>query len=195
MHLNSDELVDLAEGTRHERSAPHLAGCERCRVQLRELRAMLAAAQDADVPQPSPLFWDHLSARVREAVAEEGAPRFFTRLKPSRYAWLAAAAALLIAVVVSSRSTAPARVSAPVARAVLVSDAPAAPELLDDVTSGDDPSLTLVAILSDEADLETAREAGLAVRGSAEHAVTHLSAGELRELRRLLKEEMTRSGA
>ena len=212
MHLNSAELVDLAEGTRHERSAPHLAGCERCRVQLRELRAMLAAAQDVGVPEPSPLFWDHLSARVSDAVSEDarlkGSRSFADRLTAllgtraltvlrarAFQASVAVAAALLIAVVVSSRSTAPARVSAPVARAVLVSDAPAAPELLDDVTSGDDPSLTLVAILSDEADLETAREAGLAARGSAEHAVTHMSAGELGELRRLLKQEMTRSGA
>ena len=59
----------------------------------------------------------------------------------------------------------------------------------------DDASLTLVASLSDGVDLETAREAGLAPRGSAEHAVTHMSDGELRELGRLLKEELARSGA
>ena len=193
MHLNSDQFVDLAEGTRPEGSAPHLAGCEPCRAQLRELRAMLSAARNADVPEPSPLFWDHLSARVSDAVAEEGAPR-----ERSRYVvpgWLAVAAALLIAVVVSSRSTAPARVPAPLARAEFVSNAPAAPELLDDLASGNDPSLNLVAFLTDEADLDTAREAGLAARGSAEHAVMHMSDGELRELRRLLKDEMTRSGA
>jgi hypothetical protein len=35
-------------------------------------------------------------------------------------------------------------------------------------------------------------DAGLAVRGSAEHAVTHLSASELRELQRLLAQELNR---
>jgi hypothetical protein len=53
----------------------------------------------------------------------------------------------------------------------------------------------VVASLTDGVDMETAREAGLAPRGSAEHAVTHMSEGELRELGRLLQEELTRSGA
>src|SRR6476469_3139983 len=73
MHLNTDELVDIAEGTRTEAAAPHLASCEPCRAQLCELRAMIAAAKDVDVPEPSPLFWDHLSARVSEAVAADRA--------------------------------------------------------------------------------------------------------------------------
>ena len=67
-------------------------------------------------------------------------------------------------------------------------------EWLDDVTP-DDASLTVVASLTDDVDIETARAAGLAPRGSAEHAVTHMSERELRELRRLLNEELTRSGA
>src|SRR5712672_889696 len=75
MHLNAEALVDIAEGTRPETAAPHLASCEACRAQVRELRAMISAAQDAEVPEPSPLFWDHLSSRVGEAVAAEGASR------------------------------------------------------------------------------------------------------------------------
>jgi hypothetical protein len=58
-----------------------------------------------------------------------------------------------------------------------------------------DASLTLVASLTVGMDLESASEAGLAHGDTAEHAVTHMSDGELRELRRLLKEEMARSGA
>src|SRR6185436_9900014 len=74
-HLKDEELVDIAEGTRPESSAPHLGGCDTCRAQLHELRAMLSAAQEVDVPEPSPLFWDHLSSRVRAAVAADGEPR------------------------------------------------------------------------------------------------------------------------
>ena len=66
--------------------------------------------------------------------------------------------------------------------------------LADPQSAGDDASLTLVAELSSDMDFETAREAGLAARGSAEHAVTHLTGSELRELQRLLQQELARSG-
>ena len=75
MHLRPDELIDVAEGARTEQSVPHLAACEMCRRQLVELKAMMSAVADVEVPEPSPLFWDHFSTRVREAVAAEGAPR------------------------------------------------------------------------------------------------------------------------
>jgi hypothetical protein len=193
MHLQPDELVDLAEGTRAESSAPHLAECAVCRLHLAELMAMMSAAADVDVPEPSPLFWDHFSARVREAVAAEGAPR------RSLWAWprltipaaAVATAALLAAVALNTG-----RVSAP---APLVVPDPLPPvasvDLLSDPQSPGDTALMLVAELSSDMDFDAAREAGLAVRGSAEHAITHLTGSELRELQRLLQEELARSGA
>jgi hypothetical protein len=199
MHLNTGELVDIAEGTRSEATAPHLAGCEPCRAQLRELRAMMIAAKDVDVPEPSPLFWDHLSARITEAVAAEGAPRRSWR---SALLWrrgvldplLAVAAVALLIAVVAPRVHAPAPLPPPASMVSVVPDTLPAIELLDDGVA-DDASLGLVATLTDGLDLDAAREAGLAPRGSAEHAVTHMSAGELRELGRLLQEELARSGA
>jgi hypothetical protein len=213
MHLNAEELVDIAEGTRPESAAPHLASCEPCRAQLWELRAMMSIAQDAEVPEPSPLFWDHLSSRVSRVVEEEAD----ARLRPSRYltpwrdlklsrfvVWQglgALAACLVIAVALGSRVLAPAPVFPPlpigvaVAPPAAVADAVGSRELIRDVTSDDDASLTVVASMTDGVDMETAREAGLAPRGSAEHAVTHMSEGELRELGRLLQEELARSGA
>ena len=196
MHLNTEELVDIADGAQPESAALHLADCESCRAQLRELRAMMSVANDAVVPEPSPLFWDHLSSRVRDAVAVEAAPR---RAWFDVSAWrrllmpvfVVAAAGLVLALVVNSRSTIPAPGTA---SAIAVADAGAAIELLNDVAADDDASLTLVASLTDDADLDTVREAGLAPAGSAEHAVTHMSGAELRELRRMLKEEMARSG-
>src|SRR5438477_98863 len=70
-HLHADEFVDIAEGTRAESSSAHLASCEACRSQLADVRAAMAAAAEADVPEPSPMFWHHLSQRVREAVVNE----------------------------------------------------------------------------------------------------------------------------
>jgi hypothetical protein len=192
MHLRPDELVDLAEGTRTESSAPHLAACEVCRHQLAELKAMMSAAADVEVPEPSPLFWDHFSANVREAVAAEGAPRRSFWSWP-RLAMPAGAAALAVAILAVALSTGP--VTAPDAPPVAPTTAVAAAELLSDLQSpGDDSALTLVAALSSDMDLDAAREAGLAGGGSAEHAVTHMDGGELRELRRLLQEELARSG-
>jgi hypothetical protein len=192
MHLNNEELVDIAEGTRSESSAPHLATCDRCVTQLQELRTMLAALPDRRVPEPSPLYWDHLSSRVRDAVNAESqhpSPRVWVSTR-----WLsggvAVAAGLVLAAALNLRTPAPSVLSVPTP----FLDAGAPTELLSDVTSGD-PSLTVVATLTDQVDLDTAREAGLAPRGSADRAVAHLNDAELRELGRLLQQELTRPGA
>ena len=197
MHLRPDELIDLAEGTRAESSATHLAGCAVCRLHLAELKAMMSAAADVDVPEPSPLFWDHFSARVRQAVDAEGAPRrsFWTWPRVVIPAISVATVVLAVAVtlnrgrtefgIVPLPSVAPAPVALPMASV----------DLLADPQSAGDTALTLVAELSSDMDFEAAREAGLAARGSAEHAVTHLTGSELRELQRLLQEELARSGA
>ena len=157
---------------------------------------MMSAAADVDVPEPSPLFWDHFSARVRQAVDAEGAPRrsFWTWPRVVIPAVSVAVAVLAVAVTLNRGNTSRAVVPLPV-----VLPAPVAPvasvDLLVDPQTGDDTALTLVAELSSDMDFETAREAGLAARGSAEHAVTHLNGSELRELQRLLQEELARSGA
>ena len=158
---------------------------------------MMSAAADLDVPEPSPLFWDHLSARVRRAVDAEGAPRrsFWTWPRVVIPALSVATAVLAVAVTLNRGSAGhgivprPAVVPAPVALPV------ASVDILADPQSAGDTALTLVAELSSDMDFETARDAGLAARGSAEHAVTHLTGSELRELQRLLQEELARSGA
>jgi len=192
VHLREEEFFDLADATLSEaqsaRLEGHLASCATCRQQLADLRAALTAASAVEVPEPSPLFWDHFSRRVREAVAVQGGPDRTLFPGLPRFPWLfpaAAAAALLLVLVLvpglwrSTRGPQPASMAA----------APPSPsrETLTDVT---DPSLTLVADLADGIDWESAREAGLAPRGSAEHAVTHLTDRELRELQRLLQQEL-----
>jgi hypothetical protein len=207
-HLRPEELVDLAEGTRAEASAPHLATCERCRRLLDELRTTMAAMEEESVPEPSPLFWDHLQQRVVAAVAAEGTPARFPRL-----AWLArprvlvpagalVAAVLAVAVSLGLQVSPPPLPPSPTDRPVQVASAPSdAPdassrlELLNDSLAADDPSLQLVADLTAGMDSSAAGDAGLAVRGSAEHAVTHLNAAELSELQRLLRQELSKSGA
>ena len=204
MHLKPEELVDLAEGTRAEASAPHLVGCERCRRELDDLRATLRSMAGEIVPEPSPLFWDHLQARVRVAVAAEGAPSRFPHwdwlLRPRVLVPLGALAALALAVMITmpSQVTLPRLPERP---AVVAENAPSAGselpgssrlELLNDSLADDDPSLQLVADLTETLDVNAIGDAGLAGRGSAEHAVTHLNASELQELQRLLAQELNR---
>ena len=203
MHLTADELIDLAEGARPESSAPHLAACETCRSQLSDLRATMSAAADAGVPEPSPLFWDHFSARVRDAVAAESSPgRLWLEafLRPGILAPVSVAAAAVVLTGLLLRAPPPSLPSSPPMGPTAVA-APAVPgdrdgDLLGDaIATADDPSLILVADLTVDMDWETAHAAGLATPGSAEHAVTHLSDGELRALQRLLQEALARRGA
>jgi hypothetical protein len=196
MHLTPAEFIDIAEGARPEASAPHLAECAACRRQLSDVRAAMAATSDVPVPEPSPLFWDHWSERIREAVAAEPPVPWWWQAwtRPSSFiAVSAAVAAVLVAIVFTARVLAP----NPVGPATAMS-ASAEPDrdVLGDAASGvDDPSLKLVAELTADMDWEAAQDSGLATRGSAEHAVAHLSDGELRELRRLLQEELVHRGA
>src|SRR5262245_60410455 len=110
-HLDEAALVDAAEST-HSEYVAHLAECDRCRAQIEELRALIRVAEDAPVPEPSPLFWDHLSARVREAISEEPHNR------TESFGWAArlwnwqvlgfavAVAAIIVAVTISRRGPA-----------------------------------------------------------------------------------------
>ncbi len=118
MHLTPEELIDLADGARAEAGAPHLQSCEVCRHQVAALRKVLSTVAHApgspggpgvDVPEPSPLFWDHLSQRVRDAVAAEGTPaaQFAGRraaLPGSWRAWATAGVAATLAIAIYVRA-------------------------------------------------------------------------------------------
>ena len=186
MHLSPEEFIDVIEGTRSEVSLPHLQSCSACRDRIADLRATLSAAADVSFAEPSPLFWDQFSQRVHDAVAME----------PVRGGWrswfsgfgvpLAAGAALaaLILAVSTARLIAPhPNLTAPEHGMVVAPPGP--------LQEPGDPSLDLVADLAGGmADWEALEQAEFAARGTADRAVTHLTEGELRELHRLLQEEL-----
>lgn len=200
-HLDLAELVDLAEGVRPELSAPHLQVCEACRQSLAETRAMMSAAAAVKVPEPSPLFWDHLSNRVRDAIAMERAPRrrawFGVRLWSGPIIPLAVVSAAVLVVA----SVATLRVRESVVPAVAEKGKFVAASEVDAPQVGtlslfEDPSLQLVADLSSDFDWEAATEAGFSMRvGGADKAIGQLTEGERQELNRLLKEALSRPGA
>jgi hypothetical protein len=51
----------------------HVAGCERCRRELEELRAIMVQLDHWKAPEPSPYFLSRLEARLREERAAEPA--------------------------------------------------------------------------------------------------------------------------
>jgi hypothetical protein len=191
-HLSESELIDLAEGARGEATVPHLQECDRCRRQLEDLRAAMSAAARVDVPEPSPLFWDHFSARVHDAVAAEGGQagrRAWWRFAYGAPVWSGAAAILLIAVFGSARLAVRTEPAAPPASsAVVLPPAPPAP------ASPYDAALGLMGDLTSNLDYDSASELAVtdvtAHPGVVEESVSAMSDDEREELGRLLGEEM-----
>lgn len=189
-HLSPEILIDVAEGTRPESGVPHLRTCAFCREQVAELRQTLATIA-VEVPEPSPLFWDHLSARVREATAAEAArsrSRWSVQRLPWRLATAVGAAVIVIAVSFTMKTT-PERATVP-----FDTVAPVGGAGIEAVA--DDPSLSLLADLAGDLDWDAAAEAGMTmVVGAADGALMELSGAERVELQRLLREAMSSSGA
>jgi anti-sigma factor RsiW len=84
----------------------HAAACTECAARVEEARAGLALAGSADVPEPSPLYWEAMRRNVERRIAEE--PR-----RASRWAWLAPLAAAAVAVVALTTGRVPAPAAAP----------------------------------------------------------------------------------
>jgi hypothetical protein len=158
---------------------------------LDELRDVMATLE-VDVPEPSPLFWDHFSARVSEAIAGDAkSPRSWFGV--GRWSWaLAAAGAAVLAMAVSWTPRTPAKVSPAPAT-------PVAQTFAGDVGStatADDPSFLLLGDLAGSLDWDAADEAGIGMEvGSADTVVAELSDAERTELQRLLREAMAPTGA
>lgn len=199
-HLSSDELVDIAESAREESSAPHLQACAACRQELADLRAMMSATASVDVPEPLPLFWDHLSARIHDGIAEEGTLHaawwrpstwpFDTAQGRPRLAIptvTGAVAAVLFAVLWTSRALAP----GPLPPGFVSTPQPPAPDAIVAVADAtEDPSLSLVAELVAQMDWESASQMDMALHAdAADEAISELSDAERREMRLLLQQE------
>lgn len=198
-HLSESEFVDLVEDALDPRRAAHVETCPACREQAAAFRALLADAAAVDVPEPSPLFWEHMSARVRAEVAAEPAGT------KSGWMWggmrglasLAMAAALVVAVlsgVMLLRGVRGGSAPSPVVADLgLVSPAP---DSTSEVTPDAD-NAEVWAVLTTAAsgvEFEDAHAVGMHVPpGTIDHAVQDLTAAERTELGRLLQTELKRS--
>jgi hypothetical protein len=197
-HLTDLELVDAVEDGLPAARRGHADGCAACRARIDDLRATLEQAADAAVPDPSPLFWDHFSARVRDGIDAPGAQA------GSRLAWLrhdglawtvSAVLAVVLIVGAAWRVTAPSP-SGPY-RTVNHSSTPdpAAATDIEPIGTDADPAWAVVRTVADEVQWDDAVVAGIAAQpDAAERAAKSLSAAERSELVRLLLAEAKRPG-
>jgi hypothetical protein len=88
-HLSRDERLLALDGALDAGRQAHLSACEACRTEVDGLRGVLARVRAVDVPEPSPLFWDHLAARVGDAIAREPAPAVARGWWAPRLGWAA----------------------------------------------------------------------------------------------------------
>lgn len=187
-HLSPQDMADAIEDRLESGRRGHLDGCSVCQRKLTELREVVElAGMDGDVPEPSPLFWEHLERRVSERTASEAIP------SPGWPVWVWRSLAVVT----------PALIVAMVATAV-VRDAgvPSEPVVMPPVGVGDgSPSGTLVAVgdpggwsdmLNVAAGLPVDEvRAAVAVRaGATDVLIDELSFNERAELLRLLQEAM-----
>ena len=199
MHLTPDELIDAMEGILAPERKFHLANCDECRRQLDELSDVMNEARQVSVPEPSPLFWDHFSARVREEVAREAPRTTWSWLGGRESLGMAAATAVVVALVSTAwlvRTARPALVPAPVTHEQAGSTP--ASDLAGDTGAGVDPGnaevwAVLTAAAADMA-IEDAGAAGMKPHPAAvDRAVQEMNTAELNELGRLLQSELKRS--
>ncbi|MGH9330381.1 MAG: hypothetical protein ACRD09_08065 [Vicinamibacterales bacterium] len=188
MHLTEAELVEHVEGALRAERAAHLASCQRCRRKADGLAAALDDARAVEALDPSPLFWEHFSARVRDAMDAPPESRLKALWGGFRWPGVALAGAMIVALLVIA-GVWQRGVHAPVDPGMTAPNLAA--ELSIDPALEADPEWTFVATMADGIDWDAADAAGLGVRpGAAERAALQLSREEQTELARLLREEL-----
>jgi hypothetical protein len=180
-HLSRDERLLAVDGALEASRAGHLAACGACHAEVEALRHVVDRVRAVDVPEPSPLFWDHLAARVGEAIAQEPRPAPAIAWWSPRLGW--AAVAVLITAVGGGYLTRWHRQPSP----PIVAHATVTPADPGDATGGDaglqvdedapaaDDGWTLIAAVADEGEQD---DAFVPQVGQAELSISALSADE-----------------
>ncbi len=200
IHLTREELVDLLDGVLPPGRRAHLKECAACRAHAGELEQAVARAVEADVPEPSPLFWDHLSGRIREAVASPGAPTWRDRAWWPHVAWTTGVASVALAVAVSlsmpsGHPPAPVLSSVPAGfpGGTGASVEGAGVAVADDIEA--DEAWAVVRGVADQVGWQDTQDAGIAPRpDAAERMTLELSTREQAALAELLRGELERAG-
>jgi hypothetical protein len=185
-HLSDREFVDLIEDVLPPARVTHVLDCAECRAEADAMRDLLARTSEADVPEPSPLFWEHFSSRVRERIehAEIGDTSGSSWSRQFGWKWVVPVA--LMAMVAFGVWRWSPRVHAPVP---MRAELPAGIDGVSDISDADnDEAWAIVRTVADESSWDDVTDASLH-QGSAENALAMLTAEERQELVRLLEAE------
>jgi hypothetical protein len=197
-HLSRDALLAVVDGSADHGAIVHASTCARCRMEIDALCGVVDAVRGVAAPEPSPLFWEHLSSRVREAVASEPvpAPRSagFARRCPRLLRWRVVAwpagacfaVAALLALMVRY-PPAPAVVADRMADARAVSDANGAGE-------ADVDAWEFLVAVADDAEWSAEESQDAIPAGGADRAIEEMSVDERTALAALLEHELRASG-
>jgi hypothetical protein len=197
-HLTDEQIVDALDG--HATYAAHLSACGACAAKIDALRETLGTVASIEAPEPSPLFWTSLAARINDAI-DAPPPRHPWWAAPG-LAWLGVAAAVVLAaalmVVQLDRDHAVPQVAdnGPAPALPTLSAADAATDLLGaQPWPDDDEAWNLVRAFAMELEYDDVRGAGIAPRpGAIERAALELGDDERAELVRLIEDELKRRG-
>jgi len=186
-HLTPDEQIDSLECTLGPERTAHLDVCETCRDAVARLRETFDAARRVDVPEPSPLFWQHQAARISVLVAD--APMQHPRSAWMYAAWVGSAAAVAAAGLLFLRTASPPAPSSPAvslqardARSALSEPAPR--------DGSEERAWSVVEDLGGEIDGDLAAAALTPATGAADRALEELDSDEQAELVRVLQREL-----
>ena len=185
-HLSRDERLLALDGALDATLQAHLAGCPACRTDVETLGRVLARVRAVDVPEPSPLFWDHLAARVGDAIAREPVPLADRGWWSPRLAWAAVAVVIVAAGAgYLTRSQPPATVAAQSTPSAGDRDQ-GRPSNVADASVADD-GWALIAAVADQVGDQVSDDLAFAPQvGQAELSISALTADE----RRLLAGEL-----
>jgi hypothetical protein len=188
-HLSPDEQIAAIEDRLDAARAGHLTDCAACRSSVDEGRRVLALVADIDVPEPSPLFWDHLAARIGRATPDVPRPSR-GRWRGLRWPAFTAAAIAVVAIALALRSTvvrAPGEPAvAPSTIAAVPEPAPVSPDRPDPDAADDSPWTDVVQMA---AGLSTDDLHGVAAL-DVSPLVADLNPAEREAFVRLLRAEM-----
>jgi hypothetical protein len=208
-HLTDLELLALLEYPSADNGVSavridHLQSCDSCRQVLGDLREARDRAADVRLPEPSPLFWEHFSKRVREGIrnTEISRPRSYsTWLHTPRFKWAFSGALIVVlfgAVAWQANVRGPGSEDmSPIGLPrIAVSNSMSSAVDADAIDLESDEAWALVRTVADDLEWDEAVTASLAARpGWAERAALDLTLEERAELLRLLQAEARRPGA
>lgn len=183
-HLSPKEFVESLDGTLADVRLAHLAQCDHCRREGESLRSLMSDVEaSAAMPQPSPLFWDHFSERVRQATMASAAP---TRPSWWSEAWRPLAAfggglaAVALVVVIWPGPSAP----VPDQTLSSVSVTPA------DATAPDDAPWDLFLSIASTLPWEDVQRVAMPRAGTADSLIELLTPAQREELARMLRADI-----